>query len=40
MIVTSEVGNIFGGEMISEQQDDEAEGTDGFRRLGRRRISV
>jgi DNA-directed RNA polymerase subunit beta' len=40
MIVTSEVGNIFGGEMISEQQEDEAEGTDGFRRLGRRRISV
>jgi len=26
--------------MISEQQEDDAEGTDGFRRLGRRRISV
>ena len=40
MIVTSEAGNIFGGEMITEQQEEEAEGTDGFRKLGRRRISV
>jgi len=40
MIVTSDVGNIFGSEMISEQESEEAEGSDGFRRLGRRRISV
>ena len=40
MIVTSEVGNIFGSEMISESQEEESEGEDGFRRLGRRRITA
>ena len=40
MIVTSEVGNIFGSEMISESQEEESEGEDGFRRLGRRRITT
>ncbi|NBP63488.1 MAG: DNA-directed RNA polymerase subunit beta' [Bacteroidetes bacterium] len=40
MIVTSDVGNIFGSEMITEQETEEAEGADGFRKLGRRRISV
>ena len=39
MIVTSEVGNIFGSEMISESQEEESEGEDGFRLLGRRRIT-
>ena len=40
MIVTSEVGNIFGSEMISESPEEETEGDDGFRRLGRRRITA
>jgi len=40
MIVTSEVGNIFGSEMISESSEVETEGEDGFRRLGRRRITA
>ena len=40
MIVTSEVGNIFGSEMISESPEVETEGDDGFRRLGRRRITA
>jgi DNA-directed RNA polymerase subunit beta' len=40
MIVTSEVGNIFGSEMISESPQEETEGDDGFRRLGRRRITA
>ena len=40
MIVTSEVGNIFGSEMISESPQVETEGEDGFRRLGRRRITA
>ena len=40
MIVTSEVGNIFGSEMISESPQVETEGDDGFRRLGRRRITA
>jgi DNA-directed RNA polymerase subunit beta' len=40
MIVTSEVGNIFGADAITEKKDDDSENSDGFRRLGRRRVAL
>ncbi len=41
MVVTSQVGNIFGADAIlDEAQEEEPEGSDGYRKLGKRRIAV
>jgi len=40
-VVTSQVGNIFGADAIlDEAQEEEPEGSDGYRKLGKRRIAV
>ncbi|MBS1537583.1 MAG: DNA-directed RNA polymerase subunit beta' [Bacteroidetes bacterium] len=41
MVVTSQVGNIFGADAITEDtREEEVEGNDGYRKLGKRRISI